>query len=337
MNKKILTAALAAVLILAGCSNGNKPAETTTAAPETTTTTVAPETTKTSEATTTEATTTEATTEASEPTDEDNSNKPKDDEVVLSMGGVEILGKDVKSNEYQMYEYDCGLMRTSTGTYYDNKTNPDWFATDEFTYSGDTVPLGSLTEFRVGDKIGDLTVTEASTNFYKMATEVDDDLNPISFCWYLSHTGISLEGEIKLTGIARYYFDEQYSIGSGDIHFIPDSSYKGLPVPVCFDETFNGSEPTNGYGFTSFDIKGDWNNQSYGGGLCVYTDAPEFRVGNLNSDYSKHTEMYELFDGGNADCTKRVEVTLTDIKVSYSDQFGPTHCSARIKEIKAID
>ena len=47
MNKKIFTAALAAVLILAGCSNGNKPAETTTAAETTTTeaTTAAPETT----------------------------------------------------------------------------------------------------------------------------------------------------------------------------------------------------------------------------------------------------------------------------------------------------
>ena len=337
MNKKTLTAALAAVLILAGCSNGNKPAETTTAAPETTTTAAsettaaAPETTT----TTTEATTTEAETETDEAADEENIYKPNDDDVMLSLGGITIYGKDTYMNQYDMPQVDYGLVRLSTGTYYDSETNPDWFATDEFTYSGETVPLGELKTFSVGDKIGSLTVTDAATLFQPAYVYDDDDSKHKA--WSIFSTHISLDGEIKLTGIARYFFDEQYTIGSGDIHIIPDASYAGMPVPVCFDYLLWGDGPTNGYGFTSFDVRGDWENQSYGGGLCVYTDAPELRSGNLKDDYSDRAEMFELFDGGNADCTKKVEVTLTDIHVSFSDQFGPGHCSAKIKDIKAID
>ena len=324
MNKKKLTAAFAAVLILAGCSNGNKPAETTAAASAATT--AAPETTTTASETA-QTTTSTAATETSAAADTEKT-------PMFSAGNVTLYTEDATVNEWDMPSFGLGLARVSTGTYFDSDTNPDFFVTDEFTYNGETVPLDEIKEFRVGDKIGGLTVTEASTML--QPSYIINESGNEEKVWDMFSSDIRFDGEITFTGVARYFFDEQYTISSGDIQIIPDASYKGMPVAVDLGHLWAGEEPRYGYGSVDFDIAGDWEEQHYGGGLCVYTDAPVFRVGNLTDNYSDRTDMFELFDGGNANCTKKVEVTLTDVNISYSDQFGTGHCSAKIKDIKAI-
>ena len=327
--KKNLAAALAAVLILAGCSNGNKPAETTTAAPATATTTAAPETTTTEAATAAPETTTEAQTV-------DNSGKKT---IYSTFDGQEFYREDCEVNEWKQLSVPYAYARLSTGMYFDSEKNPDLFTPDEFSYTGERAQTGSLVRLEKGSQVGSLTVSSASTMIAAPWDEAVGDINPEADSGFeLATEDVAFTGDITLTGMARLYYDEFYTVASGDIVFVPDNCYAGLPLMIDL------STADQNNGTLNFDEKGGteenggyWD-PTYGGGLCVYSDAPIFRLGNLTENYSDRPEIFEFFDGGNANCTKKVEITLTDVTLGWNNNFGASFaCMAKIKDIKAIN
>ena len=118
--------------------------------------------------------------------------------------------------------------------------------------------------------------------------------------------------------------------------FIPDSSYRGLPMPIDppGTDTMYGTLDMD-YRVTYGETANEW---YWGGNVCVYSDAPRFRLGNVLEDEALKgdTALIELLGGANADCTRRVEITLGGIELHWSDQFGTARCCASIKSIKAV-
>ena len=340
MKKSIRTtsviAALVTILALSAC--GNKPAETTTTAAATTTTTAA-------------ATTTEAETEAPEATkaEDETDAEPAGTEAAPADDDTdkgEVMFTDLSGHKYYKADAVAGewdvtfpytSVRISTGLYLDSDTNPELFDVENFSYSGDRAGCGDLIVIKEGDTLGDLKIKSASTRAYSISPDVLDEAgNPLPP--QLGGSSFDIDGDITLTGILRYYFDEMYAVASGDMLFVPDSCYAGMPMAT---DIINGE---SNYGYVSFDEKGSgsgedgWGENTYGGGINVYSDTHGFHVGNLDSDtYAGRTDLVELFDGATANCTKKVQITLSDVHIEWNDNFGSYYsCSGIIKDASVI-
>ena len=316
---RLFAALLAAALLASGCAKNDAPAADTKKADDTT-------------ASQTEESKTEKTEDTSS-SEAPETDAPEDDGTgktvfFTAAGGSAFYREDTTPGDFDMVNSDRAVVRISSGTYHDSDTEPELFSTEEFQYNGERADLGETALVKAGDTVGGVKIASASTTFNPPWSDELGGPDPNAAEGFTAfNSAIEFEGELKLTGIVRYYYDDQYAIASGDIFFIPDASYKGLPLSV---------DPNGGntlYGTTDFDIAGGYDDNYYGGNVCVYTDAPRFFVGNLNELGSSNTALVELLDGGNANCTKKVEITLTNVSVTYSDQFGTSHNSATIKDI----
>ena len=327
-----MTAALLiAALTLAGCAN--KPASTTAAAEAVTTT--AAETTTTAAETTTASETTAAETTADVTTAEDNSGKTA---IFTALDGTVFYRENGTVNEYGQLVFPGAIARVASGMYITSDSEPDSFIPDEFIYNGSTAELGDMMKISAGDTVCGYKIKEASTSLTFPWDPDKGDFNREATEGYtLGGSDIFFEDDVTLTGILRYYFDEQYAISSGDIQFIPDESYKGMPI--AFD--ISGRE--NNYGVTDFDAHGGVDadggllEEKWGGNICVYSDANILHLGNLKDDYSDRTDLYELLDGANANCTKKVEVTISGLKLRWNETFGAFYsCEGKIKSMKTV-
>ena len=334
MKKRILTASMiAAILAVSACGNGAKPVPTTGPAPEVTSASSAGETVsaESEETADTEGTKADDTGEVSE---EEEFTVTKtviytgiNDKKYYLEDAVEV------NEEWGMATYDTAFVRVSTGTYHDSDTEPDLFTPDEFIYSGEKAELGTVYQVKEDDVMGDLKIASAETQISFIKNDETGEYISMPF-----YSCTKIDGDITVTGVLRYYFDEQYAIASGDLVFVPDASYKGLPL------SFSPSGMYEDYGVTSFDMKetipedGSYGDTYYAGGICVYSDAPRLRLGNILQDdaLKSNSDLTTLLDGAKADCSKRVEVTLTNLQLEWSDQFGSDHSSAVIKSIKGI-
>ncbi len=315
MKKQIMSVLAAAALIIAcaGCVAKNDSKKENSSAATTTTAAPAQQT-----------TTTSAPAETTPAETEDNSGKTA---LITLANGKALYSEDgTIMTEWEggfIKSFATGFVRISTGFYHDSITDPDLFDTENFTYSGDNTEPGEIKEVKVGDTFGGLTVKKVET---QVSNQGDSS--------YLFGNTVELDGEITLTGVMNYYYDMQYGIDSGDILFTPDSCYKGLPL-AC--------DPTQetARAFPTFDVVEDYgenagNGKKRGDGPAFISSAPTFRAGNLFVNYAGNGELNDVTNGGNDNVTRKVQITLTDIKLIYSDQFGTTHCTAVIKSIKAI-
>ena len=344
MKKRSLAAALlAAVLTASACGTGAQqtaaPAATTAAPAETVSAeTTAAETTSAEPETTSAASSEE--TKAASAADTAESGEDEGFHVTKTLLYTTPFDKKyymedtVKfDEEFGMATYDTALVRSSTGIYHDSDSEPSLFIPDEFVYNGETAGIGTVYQVKANDVWKGLTVSSAETMLSCYLPEGGSDYNAYPFS-----SLVTFDGEVTLTGIVRYYFNDQYMISSGDMHFIPDSSYKGLPL------SFGISGMDTIYGTRDLDTREDFSEDSgygddyWGGNVCVYSDAPCFCIGNLLTDEAlkSDTALIELLDGAKADCTKRVEITLGNIELHWSDQFGTTRCCGVIKSIKAV-
>lgn len=329
---KMLAVMLAAMMLMSGCAksgdtqsdSGKTDAPETSRSEEMQTENDVPDE---SDAPETEAPATDAD-ETDAPETADNSDKTA---VFTAFDKHVFYREDGTADEWNMLEFNKAVLRISSGMYHDSDSEPALFTPEEYVYTGETADLGETVYVKAGDTVGGIKIASANTQLMPPWSEELEgpDINA-SEGFYPFSSEVKLEGDITLTGIVRYYYDEQYMISSGDIDFIPDASYKGLPMSV----DPSGRYPS--YGVTDFDVAGSWDESYYGGNVCVYSDAPCFYVGNLNELGSSDTALVELLDGGSANCTKKVEITLTDIVLRYSDQFGTSRASATIKSIKEI-
>ncbi|MBO6231344.1 MAG: hypothetical protein J6O50_12365 [Ruminiclostridium sp.] len=328
MKKSIcITALIAAAAVMAGCG-GNKTEQTTAQ-------TTAPAEAQTTTAAVTQETGTAAPAAATEAQTEDNSGKKA---ILTDTQGNVFYREDCTLGEWGQLTVPYTYMAVSGGMYHDSDTEPGLFVPDEFEYGGERASAGDLARLEAGTVIGGVTVKSAETGISSPWNDELGDADPNADEGFtLQHVSVDLDGEIKLTGVVRYYFDEMYAVSSGDIMFIPDNSYAGLPIPV----DITGSD--NNYGTVNFDEKGGFDpdegytDTTYGGGICVYSEAPLLHVGNLKDHYSDRSDLYDFFGGGNENFSARAEITLTDVHLAWNDNFGSAYaCTGVIKEIKAI-
>ena len=287
-----LTAALAAILITAGCGN-SKPAAEISAPAESAG---------------------NAVTEAAAETER----LPKVTRTPIYTGICDypFYLEDTSPGENGTRVYPGAIMRLSSGAYDSSGTNPELFDAGTLTYSGEHPDLGTVVLIKAGDKLSGLTASEAAAVFSAPENGAAEEYAPL-------YTRVSFDGEVRLSGVLRYYAAERDGYSPGDLVFIPDSSYKGLPVPVDFSGAYDD------YCVTDFWSAADGSSD----GSDIFSDAPRLRIGNLNTDYSDDPALYELLNGGETNCTKKVKLTLTDLRLEWDMQsFAEQGCTARLKK-----
>ena len=229
-------------------------------------------------------------------------------------------------------------VRLSSGMFIDSDTSPDLFDPDNFMYNGEKAERGDLVMVRAGDTIGGLTIAKAATRFQSPYNSETGDYDPdAQEGFMLGASWIDIAGEVTLTGIIRYYYNEMYTISSGDMIFVPDGSYEGMPMAtnILGDEWQYGTLNFDEVG--SFSEEEGYGESTYGGGVNVYSDAPGFRLGNLNENYAGRTDLAELFGGADENCTKKVKITMTDVHIEWNDNFGSAlSCRGIIKEAEEM-
>lgn len=314
MKKYISALAMCAVLIAAaGCNAA--PAATTTAAATEKAATAAEE-------TTTEETAADAPETEAQPEETAESSEGKT--VVQSFpNGVTFYAEDASDSTEWSMKFDTALIRRSAGNYEDSVKNPDLFDVDSYSYSGEDFIPDDYFLVKDGEKTGNVTVVEPSLTFMYYT---DENNNPQ---YEVMMNSFKIAEPITLTGSLRFYADEQYAISSGDIQFIPDSSYAGLPTSaLCSSYGGYGSAAT-----IDFFNDNDGNNL---GGNAICTDAPRFRLGNLFEDYADFSDLNSIITNTGAPLSAEVEITLSDVCIEHTGQFG-SRAYAKIQSVKSIN
>lgn len=178
-------------------------------------------------------------------------------------------------------------------------------------------PQGSESAFikvKKGDKIGGLTVAEASSEF---------NLNsPV--LGVVVRTSLTLEGEITLTGYARVIPGDEYGVAVGDIVFIPAGTFD-LPV-VRFD----GCDKDGIILRRTGDVYIMGGSSSEDSITFTNEFTERFTLGNINSTTADISAIST--DGS----FTKVNVTISDIKMSSSADWI-TQVSANIVSISAAN
>lgn len=231
------------------------------------------------------------------------------------------------SNEYYYsFDYTYGF---GTSVYDDSTLHPERFDLENYGYTPETEYAAPKPfEIKAGDTVGDYRIKSARTAIAKSDMGYEEGS--------ILETEIILDGEYTFTGALRFYYNEDYMIDAGDLQFLPTEPLTNFPLPIGFGA------------HTSF----SWGN------TAVYSELMNgFRVGNLFTEESgvftltdKENNIYtaikfdkpvldelrRMFSGETADCEKRVEVTLNNISLSWSDQFGTHRTIARITDIREL-
>lgn len=233
----------------------------------------------------------------------------------------------VDSNDiYYTFDYTYGF---GTSVYDDSTLHPERFDLENYDYTPETEYVSPKPfEIKAGDTVGDYRIYSAHTTIAKPGTFSMDPA--------ILETELVLDGEYSFTGMLRFFYDEDYMIDAGDLRFLPTEPLTDFPLPMGF-----GAE-------TSFFL----------GNTAVYSELVNgFRAGNLfteeagvftmtdaeNGLYTavKFTEpvlaeLNRMLSGETDDCERHVEVTLSNITLTYSEQFGSARSMAVITGIKEI-
>lgn len=246
----------------------------------------------------------------------------------LSTGENVYLEDGIPLTE-DIVSYPYAILRYSTGKYADNIILPELFASVDdgmyeggYTYVGDVVTTDDMFPYykvSIGDELqGGYTVDEATLNLYYY--QHDDG----SYNSYTYSNSIHIAEEITLTGTLRYFGEDCDYTENGDLLFIPDGSYAGLPVPVS-EFYFDG-------GITDmFDIGDAAEHPS-----VIYSDAVPFLLGNYFEHHSDNPDMVSIWNdltenGGS--WSSDVKITLSDVWLSCSVEGGLSGCA----EIVAVE
>lgn len=214
--------------------------------------------------------------------------------------------------------YPFALIRYSTGKYADSLMEPELFEREDegmyeggYTYIGDAVTTEDMfpySKVSAGAVLeGGYTVDEAVLNLYYYENE-DGTYNS-----YTSENSIHISEDITLTGSLRYFGEDCDYAENGDLVFIPDGSYAGLPIPVS-EFYFEG-------GITEMYDLGDASEAPY----VTYSDAVPFLLGNYFVNYSENTDLIAMYNDicsdGNS-WASMVKITLSDVWMSCSVENG---------------
>lgn len=231
------------------------------------------------------------------------------------------------SNEYyHRFDYTYGF---GTSVYDDSTLHPERFDLENYAYTPETEYASPKPfEIKAGDTVGDYRIYAAHTLIAKTDMGYEEGA--------ILETEIILDGEYPFTGVLRFFYNEDYMIGAGDLQFLPTEPLTNFPLPTGFGA------------HTSFFL----------GNTAVYSELMNgLRVGNLFTEESgvftltdKENNIYtaikfgepvlselnRMFSGETDDCEKRVEVTLSNITLTYSEQFGSARSAAVITGIREM-
>lgn len=341
MKKNILAFLLSAAVIAAsGCTAGAPAATTASSAESSTAKSTEPSPAPEFSETQTEKTENAAETSSAPVTEEttaEETSAPETDEQPITTEGLPEAEKTplltygdnvifyaedaVDSTEWSV-EFGAAMVRESAGLWDRSDVNPDNFSADDYAYNGEMVKSPVFRKVEDGDVISGYTVRNPLYSVGKYQDENGETQ------YYSVSNYLEIEEDMTLTGVLRYYPNDFYDIFSGSLFFIPDSSYKNMPITSI---TGNYGGYGEDGGMLSFFM--DENGSEVG--PAVFADAPMFYVGNLFRDYAADTELGEIISDSSVYLCTDVEITLTSVQVGWNEQ-GHFSDRAMIKSVKAI-
>lgn len=223
---------------------------------------------------------------------------------------------DDSSEYYYSFDYTYGF---GTSVYDDSTLHPERFDLENYGYTPETEYASPKPfEIKAGDTVGDYRISSALTRIAKADMGYEEGS--------ILETELVLDGEYTFTGALRFFYKEDYMIGAGDLQFLPTELLTNFPLPIGF-----GAQ-------ASFFL----------GNTAVYSELMNgFRVGNLfegnnvytqtELDESVLAELNRMLSGETNDCERRVEITLSNITLTYNDQFGSARTAATITRIREVE
>lgn len=232
------------------------------------------------------------------------------------------------SNEfYYVFDYTYGF---GTSVYDDSTLHPERFDLENYDYTPETeYNAPKPFEIKAGDTVGDYRIRSAHTMIAKKDMGYEEGA--------ILETGIVLDGEYSFTGMLRFFYNEDYMIGAGDLQFIPTEPLTNFPLPIGFGpQAAFFSENTAVYSELMRGLRtGNFFTEETG--EYVLTDAENNIRTAVKFDEAVLAELNRMLSGEKNDSEKRVEVTLSNITLTYSEQFGSARSAAVITGIKEIE
>lgn len=210
--------------------------------------------------------------------------------------------------EDNWYQIECEgftYLAENSGIQYNSKDDADKYDAENYEFEGVTgIVPAEYKRYKVGDKIGDLTVTYAVTDFSSQNADAyycvgDDEWLSAKELgmkhMYLNGGVVEFDGSVTLTGYANKAPEDDGYIAKCDIGFFPDKESCILPV-MNYAVTPEG---VNTRVWTYNDIDTAWASE--------YTD---FEIGNTEEERYSDFDFSGLPDDGSY---VKVRVTLEDI------------------------
>lgn len=199
----------------------------------------------------------------------------------------------------KFYYFDYGYAGLLDFPCYNSVGNPELFDELNYEYNGENNSM-KLKYFKVmpGDTVAGLTCTAASSIYITHSP----DYTPGDKT-YLQESRVQFDGEITVSGYLYKCKDEAYRI-EGDVLFIPDESWNGLPI--AYRSQFNTYE---------FE------------GLLVNTPFT------IELGDAEKNSGFDIFEDGSR--LQRASVTLENLYIMYSD-ISYSRTLADIVEVEKI-
>lgn len=237
----------------------------------------------------------------------------------------ELFYKEDAVPEGSVLAIEKALYRPSTGAFYDSFINPELFDPETYDFLGELIEYDE-SDWRciqTGDAINGYRIKKAETlfNINDNGYLREDGYIPLS-------NSIVFEDNITLTGYLSYYPDDDpIFIQRGDLSFIPDQSYTGMPLvnyyPYCNVKS----------GKKYFDDEDEILLPVF------YSDSISISVGNLFTDYANSATLKKIIEDDEKMMRIRVEITLGELSLMFHDMdmriYGSM--SGKIVSVKEIE
>ena len=247
------------------------------------------------------------------------------DTVIWEAPNGELFYKKDAVQNGSILEFDKAIYRPSTGVFYDSFTNPELFDTETYDFLGELVEYDE-SDWRciqTGDTVNGYRVKKAETLF-----NINDDAYLREDGYIPLGNSIVFEDDITLTGYLTYYsYDDPTFIRKGDLYFLPDESYAGMPL-VNF---YPYSSSISGESFVEF-VEPEKVTFP-----IIYSDSLSIWVGNLFTDYADNATLKQMIeDNEKRSDLIRVEITLEELSLTFHDMMIWVGTSAKIVNVREI-
>ncbi len=232
---------------------------------------------------------------------------------IIDLSSASVEQNPVFSDEKLYVTDGCAYIAVCGGKAYSTLENPEMFEDDKESLLPGKPELSEYSYVKEGTVFKDLTLSDASTEFYPRPSSVigadeKDASDGRKNVYNISKTSAFFDGTVTLKGYITKSNSQSGYREMGEIDFFPaDGEWEGMPFIW------------NGWG-------GHWGNDKF----SVAMNAPSFYLG-ISDDYD--LDLSAIPDDESAILA---EVTLTDITlIGYDFNFGQSTNSARLVDFNA--